>query len=367
MKKTAVILMLLCSFCLSAKEVQSYEIIGVVPDSLNNTFMLLSKIYPECDTGSSSIDSSMISDGKFEFEGNVGTHEKEVYKLWSKAYPAMNGMLVLEPGRIDIRMDNDTIMGGQRMLYASGTPLNDQLTDSIFAPSHQILKQMSALLNVNPLEMTAEQKETMIRNQNLSRTIYFSMVSFVKNNGSNAAGEYMFLVMGKAIRENDMNEIQPLLSAEMQQKYKESKITKDLVGHDYIPFICKTQSSETFNLSGIVGQKKLILLDFWASWCAPCIKEMPVLVELHEKYKDKGLEIIGISIDNDELQWKKAIERHHMTWTQLINGKGKNSNAKEMYGVQYIPYTVLIDSNGKIINTNLGGKDLIRQIQNLLD
>ena len=367
MKKVTMFLSILYSFCLIAENVQNYMITGTLPDSVNNTFVLLSKIYPENDTGNSVLDSSMVLDGKFRFEGQVHALEKNVYKLWSEAYPNINGMLVLESGCIDIRMDNDTIIGGQIMLYATGTPLNDQLTDSIFTPSYEITKQMSALWGVNAFELTTEQKEVFNRNRDLARTMYFNLVSFVKNNSNNAAGEYMFLLMGKAIREKEMNEILPLLSAEMQQKYNESKITKDLVGHAYIPFSCKAQSSETFNLSDIIGQRKLILLDFWASWCGPCIKEMPVLVELYKKYKDKGLEIISISTDNDELQWKKAIEKHNMTWLQLINGKEKNSNAKEMYGVQYIPYTVLIDSNGKIINTNLRGKDLIQQIQNILD
>lgn len=93
---------------------------------------------------------------------------------------------------------------------------------------------------------------------------------------------------------------------------------------------------------------------------------MPVLTELYNKYKDKGFEIIGISIDNNEHQWKQAIEKHNMTWLQIISKKEKSNNAEEKYDVKYIPYTVLIDSTGKIIDTNLRGEELLDKIDNLL-
>jgi thiol-disulfide isomerase/thioredoxin len=102
-----------------------------------------------------------------------------------------------------------------------------------------------------------------------------------------------------AFTEKEINDILPNLSESTRQKYFERKgiVSKISNGQQYIPFRGKTLSGEYFSIANIIRQEKLVLLDFWTSWCVPCLKEMPVIAQLHNDYKDKGLEIIGISID----------------------------------------------------------------------
>jgi alkyl hydroperoxide reductase subunit AhpC len=94
---------------------------------------------------------------------------------------------------------------------------------------------------------------------------------------------------------------------------------------------------------------------------------MPVLIQLYEDYKDKGLEIISISLDENELKWRKSIEKHNMPWIQIINGKQQMDDIAKIYGVTAIPHTILIDKEGRIVSVNLRGQTLIDKIENLLE
>jgi thiol-disulfide isomerase/thioredoxin len=172
------------------------------------------------------------------------------------------------------------------------------------------------------------------------------------------------------LQEKELNEILPDLPENVLREYNERKgiagSPKISVGSQYIPFAGMTSDDEYFTISDIIESKQLILLDFWASWCAPCIKEIPILTQLYEDYKDKGLEIVSISLDENKTSWKKSIEKHNMSWIQIISNKGKSGNIAEMYGIYQIPRTLLINSNGEIVSGNLRGQELIEKINTLL-
>ena len=110
------------------------------------------------------------------------------------------------------------------------------------------------------------------------------------------------------------------------------------------------------SLSSLRG--KYVLIDFWASWCGPCRKENPNNVAMYNKYKDKGFEIYGVSLDQDPLRWKKAIEADGLTWKHVSDLKGWSSSAGQMYNIKSIPATVLVDPAGKIIAKGLRGEEL---------
>lgn len=101
-----------------------------------------------------------------------------------------------------------------------------------------------------------------------------------------------------------------------------------------------------------------LFLDFWASWCAPCRAENPYMMEAYIKYKDKGFEILGISLDSDRDAWLEAIEEDGLPWQQVSDLKGGKNSVAVMYGIHAIPMNYLIDENGKIVATNLKGNEL---------
>jgi peroxiredoxin len=111
-------------------------------------------------------------------------------------------------------------------------------------------------------------------------------------------------------------------------------------------------------LSEYVGKGHYVLLDFWASWCGPCMKEMPTMKEIYNTYAARGLQMIGISFDSKRDAWLNAIRRLELPWVHLSDLKGWKSIASETYGVRAIPETVLITPDGKILAIGLRGQEL---------
>ena len=126
----------------------------------------------------------------------------------------------------------------------------------------------------------------------------------------------------------------------------------------------KTPEGEILALSSLRG--KVVLIDFWASWCGPCRKENPNVKKIYEKYKDQGFEIYAVSLDNNEAQWKGAIAKDGLAWkhvSELLGWKGAVSRA---YGVGSIPQTFLLDKEGRIVKTGFRSHELESLIQPLL-
>ena len=119
------------------------------------------------------------------------------------------------------------------------------------------------------------------------------------------------------------------------------------------------------SLSSLRG--KVVLIDFWASWCAPCRRENPNVVKMYQKYKDQGFEIFGVSLDNDANRWKGAIQTDGLTWFHGSDLMGWKSKPAQMYQVHSIPATFLLDKQGKIIAKGLRGAELEAAVANALN
>lgn len=111
---------------------------------------------------------------------------------------------------------------------------------------------------------------------------------------------------------------------------------------------------------------KYVLLDFWASWCPPCRKENPNVVNAYQQYKDKNFTVLGISLDQDKDKWLKAIQDDNLTWGHVSDLKYWDSEIPALYGVRGIPANVLLDPNGVIIAKNLKGEALQEKLKEIL-
>jgi peroxiredoxin len=145
---------------------------------------------------------------------------------------------------------------------------------------------------------------------------------------------------------------------------KELEDTRSLmVGGTAPDFSQATPEGETLKLSELRG--KVVLLDFWASWCGPCRKENPNVVRVYEKYKDQGFEILGISLDSKRDRWLQAIEKDGLGWYHVSDLKGWQNEVAQTYGVHSIPHTILLDQEGRILARNLRGRSLEAKLAEL--
>ena len=155
--------------------------------------------------------------------------------------------------------------------------------------------------------------------------------------------------------------------AERDAKTSIGKIAPDFSG--------PSTDGSTISLKEVTSKNKVTLLDFWAAWCGPCRKENPNVVRIYEKYHDKGLEIVSVSLDGDKARrqanpkqaWEEAIAKDGLDWYHISNLNGFQGPIAQAYNIRGIPAMFLLDSEGKIIDKNLRGYQLEKRIAGLLD
>lgn len=153
--------------------------------------------------------------------------------------------------------------------------------------------------------------------------------------------------------------------ASLQQQEEAKKVQSALVeGSKFPEFAEKDTAGKPLSIASFKG--KVLLIDFWATWCGPCVAELPNVLAAYEKHHKKGFEIIGISLDQDEAALKNFTKTKKMPWQQFFDGKGWENTLAVKYGIKSIPATYLIDGGGKIIGKNLRGDDLSKAVAEAL-
>lgn len=195
---------------------------------------------------------------------------------------------------------------------------------------------------------------------------------FIKNNPDSYISASNLDFYSTTLGKNRVSELYNNFSERMKNSTYGQSIEKFLtlsqniqIGDKYVDFAMENENGKYVELSDFEGN--LILLDFWASWCSPCIEEYPALIKSYSMFKNDGFEIVSISEDQSKDRWIKSIEEYKLNWVNLWHEDGRKSDPYLIYGINGIPDNFLINEIGIVVARNLRGEKLIAAIEENLE
>jgi len=310
---------------------------------------------------------AVINGGKFTFKGVQEKPENTylAYKIQDQQ-ARKYASFFLENGKM-------TAFLGEDENYVKGTTLNDAFEaykGQIKDATHSIEAEEEKMKDA-----TEEQKAAIEDKINGMLDDYYAIFEDnIDKNIDNPLGVYILKSFYYQMETEKLADVMGKIPAELSEGDDELARIREVVdkkiatapGQKFTDFAMKTPEGKDIKLSDYAGQGKVVLVDFWASWCGPCRVEMPNVIEAYAKYKNKGFEIVGVSLDRNEADWKKGIEDLGITWPQMSDVKYWDCAAANIYGIQAIPATVLIDKDGTILKRDLRGADLAEELEKLL-
>jgi thiol-disulfide isomerase/thioredoxin len=317
------------------------------------------------------LDSAVIHGEEFEFKGKADSSYMGVLTVDGRPY----AVLFVENGNIEIEIAGDI----NNQSIATGTKLNDlfksynENLEPIKAKIDELVKYARARSQERTDELDLEVNE---KYDALSQEILQTSINFLDKNPGTILSAFILLnSMSQGIDSELIQSHYDKLDEQVknsafgkfiQQAVERARITEIAVDEPFRDMTMQTPDDKEMSISDYAGKGKYVLLDFWASWCGPCRAENPKIVALYNEYKNKGFEIVGISLDDNKDAWLKGIKDDGITWPQMSDLKGWQSEATFKYRVQGIPYTVLLDKEGKVIATDLRGEALKDKIKSLI-
>ena len=373
--KKIIVLLITASLFVACNKLGDNEFVikGTIDGIENGKFVILET--QDESMGIKSIDTTVVMEGKFEFKGT--SLEPELHFLQVETVQG-KVVFVLEQGEINVTAYKDSINKSK----IGGTFNNDQFA-SYNLGQIEIQKKMADYRNVNQQKMDAAMQANDTLAVNELRDGFLKLKEEEKNFNftfceDNPKAFICVLMIQSMLYQPDADfiRIEKIYNA-LDKSVKETKPGKSVgemisnssaaeVGKQAPEFSAPTPEGKLVSLKESLG--KVTIIDFWASWCAPCRKENPNVVALYNEFHEKGLNIIGVSLDKegDETKWKDAITADKLTWAQVSNLQYWNEPIAKKYNVKSIPAVFILDASGKIVAKDLRGEELKAKVIELL-
>jgi peroxiredoxin len=315
------------------------------------------------------VDSAEVKNGAAVFTGNISI--PDVYYISVEGKPG-KAMLFVENAKLTVLGNADSLnlvkVTGS-VTHSEFATVNDKIQD-IQKEYMGIYKQAQ---EANAAGDTIRGKELMNKVEETYNQVPKLQEEFVKSNPASFATPYFLSGLQYEKTEEEMESLLKNLDPKLDSvksvvmiKERLAKLKTVAVGQIAPDFTQNDSNGNPVKFSDVYSKNELTLLDFWASWCGPCRQENPNVVAVYNQFKDKGFTVFGVSLDREKEAWLKAITDDKLTWQHVSDLKFWGNEAAELYAVNSIPSSLIVDKTGKIIAKNKRGDELKSTIEELI-